>query len=116
MTCDYVKKKFYNEGINPFNFQHILCVKTIDCLDDNKAAVVFASPGMLQSGLSRNLFEKWCENSNNGIVITGYCIDGILARYLLGESNNVQLSDKRIVPLKMAVKHFLSAFRFRAYK
>jgi cleavage and polyadenylation specificity factor subunit 3 len=105
MTGDYVKKKFYNEGINAFNFKHILCVKTIDYLDDNKPAVVFASPGMLQSGLSRNLFEKWCENSNNGIVITGYCVDGTLARYLLGEPEKVQLSDKRIVPLRMSVKN-----------
>jgi Cft2 family RNA processing exonuclease len=105
MTGDYVKKKFYNEGINPFNFKHITCVKTIDYLDDNKPAVVFASPGMLQSGLSRNLFEKWCENQNNGIIITGYCVDGTLARYLLGEPSNVQLSDKRIVPLRMSVKN-----------
>ena len=105
MTGDYVKKKFYNEKINPFNFKHITCVKTIDYLDDDKPAVVFASPGMLQSGLSRNLFEKWCENSNNGIVITGYCVDGTLARYLLGEPNIVQLSDKRVVQLKMSVKN-----------
>jgi cleavage and polyadenylation specificity factor subunit 3 len=105
MTGDYVRKKFYNEGINPFKFKHITCVKTFDEFDENKPAVVFASPGMLQSGLSRNLFEKWCLDSRNGIVITGYCVEGTLARYLLGEPSEVKLSDGRVVPLKMTVKN-----------
>jgi cleavage and polyadenylation specificity factor subunit 3 len=106
MTGDYVRKKFYDEGVNPFNFKHITCVKTIDTnLDESKPAVVFASPGMLQSGLSRTLFEKWCQDSKNGIVITGYCVEGTLARYLLGEPNEVKLSDGRNVPLKMSVKN-----------
>ena len=94
MTGDYVKNKFYDEGI-----------KTIDYLDESKPAVVFASPGMLQSGLSRNLFEKWCENSQNGIVITGYCVEGTLARYILGEPNEIKLSNGQNVSLKMAVKN-----------
>lgn len=105
MTGDYVRKKFYEEGINPFKFKHITCVKTFDEFDENKPAVVFASPGMLQSGLSRNLFEKWCLDSKNGIVITGYCVEGTLARYLLGEPSEVKLSDGRVVPLKMTVKN-----------
>jgi len=105
MTGDYVRKKFYNDGINPFKFKHITCVKTFDEFDENKPAVVFASPGMLQSGLSRNLFEKWCLDSKNGIVITGYCVEGTLARYLLGEPSEVKLSDNRVVPLKMTVKN-----------
>lgn len=105
MTGDYVRKKFYDEGINPFNFKHITCVKSIDFLDESKPVVIFASPGMLQSGLSRNLFEKWCQDPKNGIVITGYCVEGTLARYLLGEPNEVKLSDGRIVSLKMSVKN-----------
>jgi Cft2 family RNA processing exonuclease len=102
---DYVKNKFYEENQNPFNFKHITCVKTFDDLSESKPCVVFASPGMLQSGLSRNLFEKWCQDSKNGIVITGYCVEGTLARYLLGEPSEVKLSDGRIVPLKMTVKN-----------
>lgn len=105
MTGDYVKNKFYEEGVNPFKFKHIQSVKTIEYLDESKPAVVFASPGMLQSGLSRNLFEKWCENSQNGIVITGYCVEGTLARYILGEPNEIKLSNGNNVPLKMAVKN-----------
>jgi len=105
MTGDYVKNKFYEEGINPFRFKHINCVKTIEYLDENNPAVVFASPGMLQSGLSRNLFEKWCENSQNGVIITGYSVEGTLAKYILGEPNEIKLSNGHNVPLKMAVKN-----------
>jgi len=105
MTGDYVKNKFYEEGINPFKFKHINCVKTIEYLDESKPAVVFASPGMLQSGLSRNLFEKWCENSQNGVIITGYSVEGTLAKYILGEPNEIKLSNGNNVPLKMAVKN-----------
>lgn len=30
-----------------------------------------ASPGMLQNGLSRELFEAWCTDPKNGVIIAG---------------------------------------------
>lgn len=30
-----------------------------------------ASPGMMQSGLSRELFESWCSDAKNGVIIAG---------------------------------------------
>lgn len=30
-----------------------------------------ASPGMMQSGLSRELFEAWCTDPKNGVIIAG---------------------------------------------
>lgn len=30
-----------------------------------------ASPGMMQSGLSRELFESWCTDAKNGVIIAG---------------------------------------------
>ena len=39
-----------------------------------------ASPGMMQSGLSRQLFEAWCTDKRNGVVIAGYCVEGTLAK------------------------------------
>ena len=44
------------------------------------------SPGMMQSGLSRELFENWCTDKKNGVIIAGYCVEGTLAKYLLNES------------------------------
>jgi cleavage and polyadenylation specificity factor subunit 3 len=45
--------------------------------------VVMASPGFLQSGISRQLFEAWCDNDRNGVIIAGYTIEGTLAHDLL---------------------------------
>ena len=39
-----------------------------------------ASPGMMQSGLSRELFEDWCTDKKNGTIIAGYCVEGTLAK------------------------------------
>lgn len=39
-----------------------------------------ASPGMMQSGLSRELFEDWCTDPKNGTIIAGYCVEGTLAK------------------------------------
>ncbi|CAJ0650398.1 11363_t:CDS:2, partial [Entrophospora sp. SA101] len=65
---------------NPFVFKHISNLKNLDNFDDVGPCVMMASPGMLQSGLSRELFERWCPDKRNGLVITGYCVDGTLAR------------------------------------
>ena len=39
-----------------------------------------ASPGMMQSGLSRQLFETWCTDKRNGLIVAGYCVEGTLAK------------------------------------
>ena len=35
---------------------------------------------MMQSGLSRELFESWCMEKQNGCIIAGYCVEGTLAK------------------------------------
>ena len=42
--------------------------------------MVLASPGFLQSGPSRELLEYWAPDPRNGLIITGYSIEGTLAR------------------------------------
>ena len=39
-----------------------------------------ATPGMMQSGLSRQLFEAWCTDKRNGVIVAGYCVEGTLAK------------------------------------
>ena len=107
MAGKYVSKKSQKEGKNPFDFKHIKRVKTeqeIGDINNEKPCVVFASPGMLQSGLSKNLFEKWCSNKNNGIVITGYCVDKTLARKVLGEPRKIEIGNNKELDLLMSVK------------
>ena len=48
--------------------------------EDIGPSVVLASPGMMQSGLSRELFESWCTDNRNGCIIAGYCVEGTLAK------------------------------------
>ena len=75
---------------NPFVFKHISSLKVspnemrsgimkftkyfsqgIDQFEDVGPCVVMASPGMMQSGLSRELFEAWCTEPKNGVIIAG---------------------------------------------
>lgn len=56
--------------------------------DDVGPSVVMASPGMMQSGLSRELFENWCTDPHNGVIIAGYCVEGTLAKVCFIFLNN----------------------------
>lgn len=47
---------------------------------DGPPCVVLASPGFMDVGPSRELFELWAPDSRNGLIITGYSIEGTLAR------------------------------------
>ncbi|XP_070004765.1 cleavage and polyadenylation specificity factor subunit 3-I-like [Nicotiana sylvestris] len=62
-----IRNQFVNS--NPFNFKHISSLNSIEDFIDNKSCVVMASPGSLQSGLSRQLFDKWCSDKKNDCVI-----------------------------------------------
>lgn len=42
--------------------------------------VVLASAGMLQGGASRELLEMWAPDARNGLIVTGYSVEGTLAR------------------------------------
>lgn len=66
--------------------------------------VVLAAPGMLQSGASRELFECWAPDKRNGIIMTGYSVNGTLAHELKGEPESVALGDGKKVPLRASVK------------
>ena len=108
MAGPYITKKFSEENKNPFDFKNITRVKTEqEILDvyNNKPCVVFASPGMLQSGLSKNLFEKWCSDKNNGIVITGYCVDKTLAREVLNQPKTIDFGNQKKKDLLMSIRN-----------
>ncbi|VDO90473.1 unnamed protein product [Heligmosomoides polygyrus] len=68
---------------NPFVFKHVSNLKGMEHFEDSGPCVVLASPGMLQNGLSRELFEKWCTDAKNGCIIAGYCVEGTLAKILV---------------------------------
>jgi hypothetical protein len=61
--------------------------------------------GMLQSGVSRQLFEKWCEDERNGVVLAGYSVEGTLAKKLLSEPEEITCMDGRIKKRYCAIEY-----------
>mmetsp|Transcript_62987 Transcript_62987/g.144945 ORF Transcript_62987/g.144945 Transcript_62987/m.144945 type:complete len:633 (-) Transcript_62987:470-2368(-) len=66
--------------------------------------VVMAAPGMLQNGPSRDLFEQWALDRKNGVVFTGYCVQGTLAYDLRSEPDTFQMSDGRKMNIRAGIK------------
>uniref|UniRef100_A0A0D6QUQ9 Metallo-beta-lactamase domain-containing protein n=1 Tax=Araucaria cunninghamii TaxID=56994 RepID=A0A0D6QUQ9_ARACU len=95
------------EGSNPFDFKHILPLKSIENFEDDGPSVVMASPGGLQSGLSRQLFDIWCQDKKNACVIPGYVVEGTLAKTIMNEPKEVTLMNGLQAPLNMQV-HYIS--------
>ncbi|CDO76194.1 hypothetical protein BN946_scf185037.g17 [Trametes cinnabarina] len=69
---------------NPFVFKHITNVPTTRGWErkiaEGPPCVVLASPGFMDSGPSRELLELWAPDSRNGLIVTGYSIEGTMAR------------------------------------
>lgn len=85
MMNDSIKVKMAETNVNPFFFKYIKNISHIDKMNDSHPCVIIASPGMLQSGLSRRVLEKWSPDPRNSVIMTGYSIDGTLAKNLLRE-------------------------------
>ncbi|KAJ6836235.1 cleavage and polyadenylation specificity factor subunit 3-I [Iris pallida] len=92
---------------NPFDFKHISSLKSIENFNDVGPSVVMPSPGGLQSGLSRQLFDKWCSDKKNACVIPGYVVEGTLATTIINEPKEVTLMNGLTAPLNMQV-HYIS--------
>lgn len=90
---------------NPFHFQHISNLKSLADFDDSGPCVVMASPGMLQSGVSRELFERWCTEKRNACLIPGYVVEGTLAKKILSEPSEITAMDGRSLPLNCTVEY-----------
>jgi len=76
-------------------------------LDDSVPCVALASPGMLQSGSSRELFERWCQDAKNSLIIAGYAVQGTLASELKDEPKEVQSTGEcmRAAPKRVGQQH-----------
>jgi len=92
---------------NPFDFQFISNLKGIDAnsFDDRGPSVVFASPGMLQSGASRQLFDRWASDPKNGVLLAGYAVENTLAKDILNQPKEVVTMEGRRQPLACLVEY-----------
>ncbi|GAA0155198.1 RNA processing factor [Lithospermum erythrorhizon] len=102
---DRIRNQFANS--NPFDFKHISPLKSIENFEDVGPSVVMASPGGLQSGLSRQLFDRWCSDKKNACVIPGYVVEGTLAKTIISEPKEITQMGGLTVALNMQV-HYIS--------
>lgn len=97
-------------GANPWEFTHVRNLNfgkggALSELDDSTPLVVMASPGMMQSGFSRELFEMWCSDRRNGLMMPGYSVAGTLAHHLMSEPKEITTSAGDRVPVSRDGDH-----------
>ncbi|KAJ8515603.1 hypothetical protein ONZ45_g7016 [Pleurotus djamor] len=94
---------------NPFVFKHISNVPQSrgweKKIADGPPCVVLASPGFMQSGSSRELFELWAPDWRNGLVVTGYSVEGTLARDILTEPEEFTSVKGHTIQRKISVDY-----------
>ncbi|KAF7976091.1 hypothetical protein HWV62_18948 [Athelia sp. TMB] len=90
---------------NPFVFKHISNLPQTRGWErkiaEGPPCVVLASPGFMQTGPSRELFELWAPDARNGLIITGYSIEGTLARDIMSEPDEVM--SQKGVPIQRKI-------------
>lgn len=91
---------------NPFIFKHVQYLKGAShALRDHGPCVVFASPGMLQNGLSRELLEAWAPHRQNGLLVPGYVVDGTMGKFVLTNPKEITSVSGVQIPLRMSVDY-----------
>lgn len=73
----------------PWDFRFVRSVRSIERFDDVGGCVMLASPGMLQTGTSRELLERWAPNERNGVIMTGYSVEGTMGKQILNEPEQI---------------------------
>ncbi|KAH7830027.1 putative Integrator complex subunit 11 [Monocercomonoides exilis] len=69
-------------AISPFSFAHITSFQQ-HMLYTQGPCVLFASPGMLNGGLSLEALRAWGGDASNAVLIPGYCVEGTVGNALL---------------------------------
>lgn len=94
---------------NPFVFKHISNLPQPRGWErkiaEGPPCVVLASPGFLQTGPSRELLELWAPDPRNGLIITGYSIEGTLARDIMNEPEEITSLKGHSIPRKISVDY-----------
>ncbi|PIL34241.1 hypothetical protein GSI_03952 [Ganoderma sinense ZZ0214-1] len=94
---------------NPFVFKHITNVSGTRNWErkiaEGPPCVVLASPGFMTTGPSRELLELWAPDSKNGLIVTGYSIEGTMARDILNEPSEIMGMKGNTIQRKLSVDY-----------
>ncbi|KAG0004344.1 Integrator complex subunit 11 [Entomortierella chlamydospora] len=101
-TNEKIKSTFVHR--NMFDFKHI---KAWDrsYIDATGPMVVFATPGMLHSGTSLELFKKWAPDPKNMVIMPGYCVAGTVGSKVLAGEKKIQIDAFTSVDVNLQVKN-----------
>jgi len=101
-TNEKIRETFVER--NMFEFKHI---RSFDrsYIQNPGPMVVFATPGMLHGGLSLAIFEEWCTEERNMIVMPGYCVAGTVGHKILNGTRKIEFKKGKVVEVKMSVQY-----------
>lgn len=104
-----VRERFAR-GQNPFDFRSkgsfIRPVERgLAKINDKLPCVVMASPGFLTSGVSRELLERWAPDPRNGLIVTGYSVEGVMARTIMNEPTEIIGLNGQRIARRMSVDY-----------
>jgi hypothetical protein len=76
-----------------FEFKH---VKNFEQHMVNSATpmVLFATPGMMNTGTSLSIFKEWCGDERNTLIIPGYCSPGSVGSKVLNMKKKIEIDKK----------------------
>ncbi|KAG0348376.1 Integrator complex subunit 11 [Podila humilis] len=101
-TNEKIKSTFVHR--NMFDFKHIKPWER-SFIDLPGPMVVFATPGMLHSGTSLELFKKWAPNPKNMIIMPGYCVAGTVGSKVLAGEKKITIDSFTTVDVNLQVKN-----------
>uniref|UniRef100_A0AC35TUX5 Integrator complex subunit 11 n=1 Tax=Rhabditophanes sp. KR3021 TaxID=114890 RepID=A0AC35TUX5_9BILA len=90
-TNEKVKNTFVER--NMFEFKNIQPFN-MDYAEDPGPMVVFSTPGMLHSGQSLKIFQKWCGDEKNMIIMPGYCTPGTVGHKVINGQKKIEMDGK----------------------
>ncbi|PWN90943.1 Metallo-hydrolase/oxidoreductase [Acaromyces ingoldii] len=101
---EHIRSRF-NRRDNPFVFKHVSNLRSLEKFEDKGPCVMMASPGFMQSGVSRQLLERWAPDRRNGLIVTGYSVEGTMARNVIKEPDEILSLAGQKIPLRMSVDY-----------
>lgn len=100
----HIRNRF-NRRDNPFVFKHVSNLRSLDKFDDRGPCVMMASPGFMQSGISRELLERWAPDKRNGVIVSGYSVEGTMARDILSDPTEIVAMNGQRIPRRLSVDY-----------
>ena len=100
-TNEKIKKTFVKHNL--FDYRHIKPFER-SAADSPGPMVLFATPGMLHSGTSLEVFKKWAEDPKNMVILPGYCVAGTVGAKVLKGMKVIDIG-RRPVNVNLQVKN-----------